>query len=446
MNPLILRIRRQFSSLPRNQRFLMILAVTGLLLFLSDFDPQPFPEIPPQDTLYKNSTSYIRPTLHPTPVPSTRIPTRAPTEAPHHSSNHASNFPTIHSDSAYAPTKPKPTQPIEPISTSNADLSAKEKEFIAKWCDLESPAADWYPSKDSSWQQRAPYVIFPGAQESHSSYLIQALSQHSQVIPPKKRQAGFFLPKLFQLFHSPKPEAKVKVFAARQRLYAREYSTQPLKNNDQTISIDGSSTYLFHSLEVPHHILCTAPWTKLVVVLRNPVDRVAAHWAYSQQYLGLKLSLEDWIAQELAIMKSVGLEPYPGSIEQEDEAWRRYQNVRETNGAAAIGKSMYVVQLRHWLEAFASASKEGQIHILTTESLQQHANYEYQHLLEFLSLPYEAPSSSFLSRAASKDSSASSTSMSDETRAMLTEFFTPYNRRLKELLSEYGFNDIIHWD
>ena len=374
-----------------------------------------------------------------TPAPQTRIRPSSPSRPPSSPSTSSSTTP-IPPHPRPAPSPILPTQPLN--ATIKSALTPKEQTFVDDWCDL--TRTEWYPTGSNEWQQRAPYFIIPGARHTGTTSLYQALILHPQIANSKRKEVGFFYPNNFLPYHHTKGskhhQGGVKVFAARQRMYAQDsYLTKPLKESTQLVALDGTAGYLFYSQEVPHHVLCVAPWTKLIVVIRNPVDRVFAHWAHGRETLGLKLTLEDWLAQELTVMRSVGLVPAPTSMEQEDLAWNKYQHgFRQLQGG--IGKSLYVLQLRHWFEAFRQAGKEQQIHLVVTEDLNVYPQEEFTKVLQFLKLP------DFQVRPFPRLEQASKNvpPMKEETRRMLQEFFAPYNDRLLLLLQEYGFVNFQH--
>jgi hypothetical protein len=343
--------------------------------------------------------------------------------------------------------------PIVPSASSSYNMTQTEQEFVQTWCDLNQNKVEWYPSGVNAWQQRAPYVIIPGEKHCGTSVLYQALLDHSSFVPAaKSEEMGFFLPRNFKRYVSPaaagsassialsvsssssttttattSPPQITKVFAARQRMYAQNYRTTLLKQpapprgqqeeEDETtttttekLSIDSTSGYLFYSsAHVPEHIMCVAPWNKLIVVLRDPVDRVYSQWAHGKSYLRLQQSFEDWMAPELSLMQSVGLVQGGGSggegtdtssssssltEGQEDEAWTKYQkaaSVPSNLGSAAqggIGRSMYVIFLRHWIRAYKKSGKtiKQSIYLVRAEDLADNFQVELDKILKFLNV------------------------------------------------------------
>eukprot|EP00533_Pseudo-nitzschia_delicatissima_P008168 CAMPEP_0116077928 /NCGR_PEP_ID=MMETSP0327-20121206/331_1 /TAXON_ID=44447 /ORGANISM="Pseudo-nitzschia delicatissima, Strain B596" /LENGTH=638 /DNA_ID=CAMNT_0003568441 /DNA_START=146 /DNA_END=2062 /DNA_ORIENTATION=- len=366
----------------------------------------------------------------------------------------------------------------EPLSDS--DLSPMARNFAETHCDLtQVKDGAWYPSSpEDNWQQRAPYLIFAGVWNAGIQPLATALLKHPQISSAKTD--GFFLPKQFSKYISVQTNDKtvggnqtstntfnVKVFAARERMYAQVYSKamfqekseefETVDNNSDTtkiqkVAVDVSPGLIFYAHKTAHSILCTAPWVKVVILLRNPIDRLYRQWAYSVQNLNLKLSLEDWMAQEMKLLQSVGLIGAEEPQQQEDEtilsereAWEKYQSVRKVAGA--IGRSLYVFQLEEWIQAYVAAGKNpsDEIMILTTEDIEEDPEHEYLELLRFLGLnPFEDNGSVASGLGETLTQASELDPMTPETRTMLKKFFKPYNKRLTDLLTSNGFEG--NWD
>lgn len=321
-------------------------------------------------------------------------------------------------------------------------LPPQTQSFLEEHCDLQGHL--WYPGGTDAWNVRAPYVIVAGVWNGGVEPLSQALQLHPQI----RKRVGvkdFFLPRTFYKFHT---ADSVKVFAARQRMYAQVFPkmTQSL-SDPYNVAIDVSPGYLFYASQTSIGIQCVSPWAKVVILLRDPVERVYLQWVYGTQKLGLRLSLEEWMAQEIKAMQSVGLvstnQSQPKlSKEEERKAWKDYQSKR--NLAGAIGRSMYVLQLEEWFETLIAAGKRPnqEVFLLHSELWESQPHQEYQQLVEFLGL---APFTPSVLEPAKAYNSSSLPPMKSETRQLLHDFFAPYNRRLAALLKKHGFNSDGHW-
>ena len=379
------------------------------------------------------------PITPPTPKPTTPYPTSRPTRPRSKPSQtlppQESILPSSFNFSIHTPAE-------QFYGKSVDQLPPQTQSFLEEKCDLQGHL--WYPAGTEAWNVRAPYAIVAGVWNGGVEPLSQALQLHPQI----RRRVGvkdFFLPRTFYKFHA---GDSVKVFAARQRMYAQVFPkmTQSLLD-PYNIAIDVSPGYLFYASQTSIGIQCVSPWAKIVILLRDPVERVYHQWVYGTQNLGLRLSLEEWMAQEIKVMQTVGLvstnQSQPKLTQEEErKAWKDYQSQRTLAGA--IGRSMYVLQLEEWFETLLAAGKQPnqEVFLLHSELWESQPYQEYQRLVEFLGLAPFAPSAL---DPAQVYNSSNLPPMKPETRQLLYDFFVPYNRRLAALLKKHGFHRDGHW-
>jgi len=157
------------------------------------------------------------------------------------------------------------------------------------------------------------------------------------------------------------------------------------------------------------------PKVKLIVLLRNPIDRAYSHYQMEVDHGDEKLSFEDAIEQE---------------ENRINEDMKRMENDEKYYSVNFYRKSyltrgIYVNQLKRWFEYFP---KE-QFLILKSEDFYEKTSEVYQQVLEFLDLP-KFELNSFKPYKMRKYSSISS-----ETRKKLTDYFKQYNESLYQLLN-----------
>lgn len=195
---------------------------------------------------------------------------------------------------------------------------------------------------------------------------------------------------------------------------------------------EASPYYLFHP-HAPRRIQAALPNVKLIVLLRNPIDR-----AYSQHWLEVmgkyeSLSFEEAIRNEE--------ERTAGELDKmlKDEDYQSYQHRRFTY----LARGIYIDQLQYWMNYFPRE----QFLILKTEDLYTHSAAIVRQTLDFLGMPateidtnkeykkYKVPSKTGYK---TKDSAPK---MDANTRAYLVEYFKPHNARLYEFLGRD-----LEWD
>ena len=156
------------------------------------------------------------------------------------------------------------------------------------------------------------------------------------------------------------------------------------------------------------------PNVKLIVVLRNPIDR--AYSRYEQQAaVGLEeLSFEDAIEQE-----ENRITDDMKKMEKDEDFYSVYfyRKAYKTMG-------IYVNQLRRWFEYFPRE----QFLILKSEDLRSNPAQVYNQTIEFLGLPKHELDSFKAYRMRKYPT------LSEKTRDKLSNFFRQYNEQLYQLL------------
>lgn len=364
------------------------------------------------------------PTFRPTaaPVSSIDVETRASATVPkyHHTGNSTSTWLDFSSFDS-SPTR------------SQLPRLGDAKEFVQRWCNVDRTT--WWPPP-GDWRLRAPSFLIPGASFSGTEYLAAALHTHPSVAPARTVELKFFMDRQFKNYMDVKSE-RTLVHAARERMYANQFpAKRALQTNTSLVSFDATPGYLFFSTLTPRRILCVEPWVKLVLLLRHPVERVLEHYTYLRSNHRLTMSLEDVIRQELDLLRQLGWGNVTADTAEEDNVWYDYQS---TSPSGILGRSLYAIQVRHWVQALRMVGRDPATEILLvpTESLlfrrdDTTGTAWWDRVLEFLHLP---PQSLALAPPASLERRAGAT---PEVMMELEEFFAPYNDRLVELIRKYG--------
>ena len=220
--------------------------------------------------------------------------------------------------------------------------------------------------------------------------------------------------------------------------YRAQFPTVPYKKYIENVrklhflTGEASPYYLFHP-HTPARIKAALPDAKLIVLLRNPIER-----AYSHHWLEVmgkyeSLSFEEAIRSEQ--------ERTVGELDKmlKDENYQSYNHRRFTY----LARGVYIDQLQYWMDYFPRE----QFLILKTEDLYTHPASIVRQTLEFLGVPsteidtnreykkYKVPSKTGYK---AKDSTPK---MDSHTRAYLVEYFEAHNARLYEFLGRD-----LEWD
>eukprot|EP00977_Amphora_coffeiformis_P009817 scaffold2256_cov166-Amphora_coffeaeformis.AAC.22 len=285
-------------------------------------------------------------------------------------------------------------------------------------------------------QKKMPSTVILGAQKGGTTTLSAALFSHPDIVTSKKKELHFFHSKW--RFQNGLPDDQVRI---RYQTILRNNRAKRAKKTNATHFMDATPIYVFLSSRVPYWLLCTAPWVKAIVVLRNPVDRAYSHFNMEMQRGGLakrRMDFEEWIAMDFLQLKKAGVirslnsteefDAFSGSTE-ELHAWDKY--LRETSEHAPIGRGLYALQLRHWQKAFEHFQKPpSDLLVLQSEKMKTGRDEVHRQVLDHVGLDYHPYVSEDTHVRAYKRP------MANETRAMLMNFFKPYNQQLVDILGD----------
>ena len=355
----------------------------------------------------------------------------------------ATGEPTVPTESTSNNEQPSPNQGNIPDVALNFTypealipvMSNASQSFVERWCDLEG--TDWYPKGENLWKLRAPAFLLPGAKYSGIFALTTLLDEHPQIRPPSKGpETQFFFEPNFQKYV--RRNEKTTVMQARERLLAANYPPLVFQRTPGSISYDATAGYLFRSNVLPRRLLCVLPWIKMVVVLRDPIERLYQHYLAMKSNHNLPHQLEEWIEKDLDLMRSSGLisnttgAPAKMNSNKEDVAWYQYQHAAVEG---PVGRSLYEIQLRQWFQALRAIGRNPRdsVLIVRTEEVVENPSREFKRILDFLDLSDYTPSFDIVSVLG--DTKANE--ISKETQNKLKDFFKPYEARLERLLSKY---------
>ena len=160
------------------------------------------------------------------------------------------------------------------------------------------------------------------------------------------------------------------------------------------------------------------PDSKLIIVLRNPVDRTYSHYDLSTKF-GETRTFEDVIEEDMNDIVTWN----------DDSKDDNYFATKVENSKLARG--FYAEQLPVWFELFS----KNQILIISSEDLASNTKNIMNDIFQFLNLPkYEILNTK-------KVNVSKYSKMNSNTRKKLVTFFKPYNEQLYEFL-----NSKFDWD
>ena len=182
--------------------------------------------------------------------------------------------------------------------------------------------------------------------------------------------------------------------------------------NKQCLFFDVTSTYMEEELTAKN-VYEVNPNQKIIVILRNPVDRAYSHYHVNVKEKSEKRSFEDAIFEEMNRIKS--------------ERIIQNKNLRvfTPNNIHYLKKGFYALQLKSWFKIFPSE----QILVLSTEEFQEDQNLIYKKIFDFLNIP------NMKIKSTEKMEKGNYIHMKHDTRNLLLDYFRQCNHELFELIN-----------
>jgi hypothetical protein len=167
---------------------------------------------------------------------------------------------------------------------------------------------------------------------------------------------------------------------------------------------------MFHPL-VPRRIKDAVPQCKIILLLRNPVDRAFSHYQLKLRRRQETLSFEEALDAEADRLAG----------EEEKMLDSPYYQSPSHGRFSYMARGQYLEQILRWQKLFPP----DQLMIVESSDLFKRTADVYERVLQFLSLPSWQPAQ-FGNRYPGKYKEK----MLDSTRRRLIEYFAPHNARL----------------
>jgi hypothetical protein len=262
----------------------------------------------------------------------------------------------------------------------------------------------WYYHRLTGYWRGSPSFIIIGVQKGGTTSLFNYLVQHPDVKQPFRKEIKYFDCNYTEGFS-----------------WYRANFPPKMKLRDGLITGEASPHYFPHPLAA-ERIAQKFPTIKLIVLLRNPVDRAYSHYQHMVRGGNETLSFEQAIEAE------------PARLEGEEERiiadvhypLHNYMNY------TYLTLGMYRKYFQHWFKVFPRE----QLLILKSEDLYSHPSETYKETLNFLGLrAWEPEGFPIFNKQGQYDT------MYPATRKKLVEFFEPHNKQLYAFLGrDFGWD------
>ena len=260
-----------------------------------------------------------------------------------------------------------------------------------------------------------PDFFILGAQKGGTTSLYYYLVKHPSIVPAWRKELFFFS-------NSNNYQKGLSWYRGQFPFKIRRYYAEHIRKQD-FITGEASPNYLYFP-NVPKRVAEICPQAKLIVLLRNPVDRAYSHYRHQVAREREKLSFEDATACE---EERIGGDAEKMVI---DENYYSYNY----DQYSYLARGVYVDQLQRWFRWFPRE----QFLIHKSEDLYTNPATIFKQTVEFLNLPDLGPMKEYAVYNKARYTPPSDIDL--KLRNRLAEYFEPYNLRLYELLDrDFGW-------
>ena len=247
----------------------------------------------------------------------------------------------------------------------------------------------------------SPDFLIIGAVRCGTTSLYYDICEHSCVLPAAYDEIGFF-------------DSNYELgFNWYKSMFPTKFQRKKIESKTN-ICITGEDTpFYFWSKKAAERIKEDFPKIKLIILLRNPIDR-----AYSNYHLGIRLgseslSFEDSIKKEMELLEK--------NNDIESNGIEKFLRPR-----SYIAKGLYYNQIRKWFELFS----KDQILVINTENLSNKPSQTLEKVFEFLGLPNQSIKNLQNRKVANYKP------MNEDARKFLKNFFKSHNEKLYKVLGK----------
>lgn len=266
--------------------------------------------------------------------------------------------------------------------------------------------------KMAGWVFMRPTFVVVGAQRSGTTSLYQYLRRHPNILPAKKKEIHYFDYRynrglLWYLQNFP----------------LRRPISRPDLRSRGLITGEATPSYIFHPL-APARLQRDFPNMRLILVLRNPIDRAFSHF---KQAVRLQ-----WIPPETSFEEALALERRETG-DRFDDLYPDGEPIQPfPSHISFVARGLYFQQILHLRRWFPP----DQLFIEASERFFADPAEVLFRIHDFLGIPRFK-----LKRHHAFAGASDPSPMSDQTRRQLNRFFLPHNEALYEHLGvDFGWD------
>ncbi|MEC4894477.1 MAG: sulfotransferase domain-containing protein [Oscillatoria sp. PMC 1051.18] len=251
--------------------------------------------------------------------------------------------------------------------------------------------------------RRLPDFIIIGVAKGGTTSLFQYLATHPNIAFSTAKETNYFY----------------NHFDEGLSWYKSYFPLQQWLTNSNTLVGEASPDYFCRSTTVPKRIENLLPHAKLILLLRNPIDRAYSHYAHRRR----KGAEKETDFKKVAIAEKKQLQEKLSSFWENDTQ-------KPTLSCYHLATGLYIIHLQYWLEYFPPE----QFLILKSEDLFSQPDQIVNQVTEFLELPQVSKQKFPVYNQGTYDE------IDLALREELRSFFAPYNQQLYEFVKcDFGW-------
>jgi Sulfotransferase domain len=284
---------------------------------------------------------------------------------------------------------------------------------------------------------KEPTFIIVGTQKGGTSALATVLDHH-----PWMESSSYFEPHYFDfdqvmLHYRLRLDDEDSMCKVLRDYLQKNFNVNRLRRYPNLVAFEKTPAYIL-TPNAPARIKAVVPWVKIVVALRNPVDRLISQHKMTVERGWENRSFAETVAEDLNVMRHEGFwlphgDPFGSS--HLGAPYGRLLRKYKTEGM--LYRGLYARQLLPWLEYYKLGTE---LLVVRYEEMRDDPVKVLNHLLDFVgAAPYVFPDD-ILNQSYSPRSSSWLTNyrpnITAEARKYLYDFYKPYNDELVALLGE----------
>ena len=248
-----------------------------------------------------------------------------------------------------------------------------------------------------------PDFLIIGAKRCGTTSLFHHLPEHPSIAKSHHDNIGFFNDN----FH-------LGVNWYRSFFSTISYKKKMQKKYGKFLSFDVTTRYM-ESRRTAENVKKIKPEIKIIIMLRNPIDRAYSQFNVSVRDRTENREFQDAISQEINMLEQEFRDKDDTKLHEFSNDDRHY-----------IKKSLYAMQLKPWFELFP----RNNILVLSTEEFKKDDSLTYKQIFNFLNIP------KFSIKGKKLMEKGNYSPMKKDTREILSDYFKDHNEELFKLIEK----------